>query len=100
MSGQGGLKDKDTERLLARIEGRVAPDLTDIQRLARIVRQQQARIAALERQRPGPPLEGTAPLPLERKVGVIPGRPGQEINSGGDTFIPPLRPDRPRKEDR
>lgn len=66
MSGQGGMKDKDTERLLAKIEKGTAPDLDDIRRLAGIVRQQQARIAALER-RPGPPLEGTGPLPLERK---------------------------------
>lgn len=33
-------------------------------------------------------------------TGIIPGRPGQEVNSGGDTFIPPLRPDPPRTEDR
>lgn len=33
--------------------------------------------------------------------GIIPGRPGQEINSGGDTLIPPLRPEpNPRLKDR
>lgn len=34
-------------------------------------------------------------------TGIIPGRPGQEVNSGGDTFIPPLRPaPNPRLKDR
>lgn len=30
--------------------------------------------------------------------GLIPGRPGQEVNSGGDAIFPPLRPDPPRPE--
>lgn len=33
-------------------------------------------------------------------TGLIPGSPGQEVNSDGDTFIPPLRPAAPRSEDR
>lgn len=63
------MKDKDTDRLLATIEKGSAPDLDDIRRLAGIVRQQEARIADLERLHPtaGRPLEGTAPLPLERR---------------------------------
>lgn len=46
------------------------------------------------------------PLPLQGKHsdhratqtphGLIPGRPGQEVNSGGDAIFPPLRPDPPR----
>lgn len=40
------------------------------------------------------------PMPPPRRMtGLIPGRPGQEVNSGGDTIIPPLRPDPPRPED-
>lgn len=38
--------------------------------------------------------------PPRRATGIIPGRPGQEVNSGGDTILPPLRPDPPRPEDR
>lgn len=37
--------------------------------------------------------------PAPRTTGIIPGRPGEEVNSGGDTFIPPLRPTNPRPED-
>jgi hypothetical protein len=32
-------------------------------------------------------------------TGLIPGRPGQEINSSPGTLIPPLRPDNPRRVD-
>lgn len=70
MAGESsGSEDTTIERLLAKVEGRIAPDLTDIQRLATIIRRQQAQIAALEAARPahGLPLEGTGPLPLERK---------------------------------
>lgn len=40
-------------------------------RLTEVIRRQQAQIAALEAARAphGPPLEGTGPLPLERKGG-------------------------------
>lgn len=35
------------------------------------------------------------------QTGLIPGRKGQEINSGPHTWIPPMRPDTPaRPEDR
>jgi hypothetical protein len=38
--------------------------------------------------------------PASAPHGLIPGRPGQEVNSGGDTILPPLRPDPPRPVDR
>lgn len=49
----------------------VSPESLAIDALLAVVRDQQARIAALEAARAphGLPLEGTGPLPLERKQG-------------------------------
>lgn len=79
-AGTGGVKDKDIDQLLitataclveARQGSTPTPALLQesLEALVQVVGRQQARIAALERQRPGPPLEGTGPLPLERKGG-------------------------------
>jgi hypothetical protein len=58
--------------------------------------------------RPGEPRGYTPNVPpvdwakVDRRgmrSGLIPGRPGQQVNSGGDAIIPPLRPDPPRPVD-
>lgn len=73
-AGQGGV-DKTAQQLLAEAKhwnGRcISPESLAIARLLAVVENQQARIAALEAARPahGLPLEGTGPLPLERRGG-------------------------------
>lgn len=39
-----------------------------------------------------PPQTGSSAQPP--KTGIIPGRPGQTINEGPGTWIPPMRPDK------
>lgn len=76
-AGAGGVK-KTTEQLLIEataclVEARQGSTPTpallqeSLEALVQVVGRQDTRIAALERQRPGLPLEGTGPLPLERK---------------------------------